>query len=242
MRTFVLAAGLGTRLQPLTNNRPKALVEINGTTLLEIVVTKLLNYGFNQIIINVHHFADQIIDFLNSKNNFGIDITISDEREKLLDTGGGLKNVSCFFNDGKPFLVHNVDVLTNIDLGKLISSHKSEEQIATLAVQKRKSSRYFLFDEEKNLCGWENTTTGEKKITRIAKGELEQLAFSGIQIAEPELFNLMPGDKVFSIVDFYLSIASNYRITYFDHTDSVFVDLGKKENLIEAEKILNKII
>ncbi len=242
MKAFILAAGLGTRLQPLTNTKPKALIEIAGKTLLELTISRLVSYGIKQIIINVHHFADQVKSYLKEKNNFGIDITLSDERKQLLDTGGGLKKVSWYFDDGKPFLIHNTDVLTNIDLGQLINYHKSEEQIATLAVQKRKSSRYFLFDNEKNLCGWENVMTGEKKITRTPKGQLQSFAFSGIQIAEPKMFNLMPNTEVFSIVDLYLSIASNYRITYFDHTNSIFVDLGKKENLIEAEKILNKII
>lgn len=238
MRAFILAAGLGTRLQPLTSDKPKALVEINGVPLLEIVITRLIKSGFDQIIINVHHFAEQITGFLNSKNNFGIEIKISDESGLLLDTGGGLKNAAWFFNDNKPFLVHNVDVLTNIDLREFYNFHLQTKSIATFAVQKRNSSRYFLFDEEKNLCGWQNIKTTETKITRESKGELEQFAFSGIHAADPALFNFMPEEKVFSLVDFYLSIAKENRITYFDHSNSLFIDLGKKENLIEAKKFL----
>ncbi|MBI1936714.1 MAG: nucleotidyltransferase family protein [Ignavibacteriales bacterium] len=238
MRAFILAAGLGTRLQPLTNNKPKALVEINGTPLLEIVITKLINSGFDQIIINVHHFAEQITSFLNSRNNFGIEIKISDESGMLLDTGGGLKNAAWFFDDSQPFLVHNVDVLTNIDLRELYNFHLQTKSLATLAVQKRNSSRYFLFDEEKNLCGWQNIKTTETKITRDSIGKLEQFAFSGIHIADPAVLKMMPEEKVFSLVDFYLSIAKENRITYFAHSNSLFIDLGKKENLIEAKKYL----
>ncbi len=242
MRAFILAAGLGTRLKPLTDTKPKALIEINGVTLLEIVIQRLINTGYKQIIINVHHFADQIISFLKEKNNFGIEIIISDERQMLLDTGGGLKKVSWFFDNGKPFLVHNVDILSNIDLAKLYNFHNNTNSIVTLAVQNRKSSRYFLFDEGKNLCGWKNETTNEIKITRESSGILTQFAFSGIHIANPGIFNQMPADKKFSIVDFYLTIAPHNRIAYFDHSNSLLIDLGKKENLLEAEKIINRIL
>ncbi|MCX6168877.1 MAG: nucleotidyltransferase family protein [Ignavibacteriales bacterium] len=239
MKALILAAGLGTRLQPLTDKIPKALVEINGITLLEITIKRLITAGFKRIIINVHHFADQIINFIEEKNKFGIEIEISDERELLLDTGGGLKEASWFFGNGKPFLIHNVDILTDIDLSDLYNDHLSSNSIVTLAVQKRKSSRYFLFDEEKYLCGWENVKTNERKMSRESNGELTQLAFSGIHIADPSMFKLMPSEKVFSIVDFYLSIASQNRISYFDHSNSLFIDLGKKENLEEAEKKLS---
>lgn len=240
MRAFILAAGLGTRLQPLTNSKPKALIEINGKTLLEIAITRLIDSGFDKIIVNIHHFADQIIQFLKEKNNFGIDIAISNERKLLLDTGGGLKKTSWFFDDGEPFLVHNVDILSDIDLTQLFNFHLGTSSIATLAVQKRNSSRYFLFDEKKNLCGWQNIKTGEIKSAREPIGNLSQLAFSGIHVVDPKIFPLMPDENVFSIVEFYLSIASFNRITYFDHTDSQFLDLGKKENLHEAENLLSK--
>jgi len=239
MKALILAAGFGTRLQPITDSKPKALVEINGITLLEFTIRRLIKFGFNQIIINVHHFAEQIINFLDEKNNFGIEIEISDERDLLLDTGGGLKKASWFFDDGRPFLIHNVDILSDVDLAQFYNSHLNSDSIATLAVQKRKSSRYFLFDDEKYLCGWENVKTNEHKITRQPNGKLAQLAFSGIHMADPSIFKLIPPEKVFSIVDFYLSIASQNRISYFDHSNSLFIDLGKKENLAEAEKIFN---
>jgi NDP-sugar pyrophosphorylase family protein len=240
MRALILAAGLGTRLQPLTDTKPKALVEINGVALLEFMIQRLIKSGFDQIIINVHHFADQIINFLEEKNNFGIEIEISDERDLLLDTGGGLKKANRFFNDSKPFLIHNVDIFSDIDLTQLYNFHLNSNSIATLAVQKRKSSRYFLFDEEKYLCGWKNERTDELKMTRRPNGKLTQLAFSGIHIADTSIFKLMPAEKVFSIVDFYLAIASQNRISYFDHSNSFFIDLGKKENFAEAEKILSQ--
>lgn len=238
MKAFILAAGLGTRLKPLTDIKPKALIEINGITLLELVINRLVKYSFNQIIINVHHHAEQIIKFLKQKNYFGIDIAISDERNLLLDTGGGLKKVFYFFNDNQPFLIHNVDILSDIDLSKFYQYHQKQNSIVTLAVQKRKSSRYFLFDDDNNLCGWENVKTSERKIVRQPIGKLSQFAFSGIHIANKEIFDYMPSEDVFSIIDFYLSVASDKRISFFDHTDSFLIDLGKKENLSEAEKIL----
>lgn len=239
MKAFILAAGLGTRLQPITDSKPKALVEINGITLLEFTIRRLIKFGFNQIIINVHHFADQIINFLDEKNNFGIDIKISDEHDLLLDTGGGLKKTNWFFSSNESFLIHNVDILSETDLSQFYNFHLNSDSIATLAVQNRKSSRYFLFDEKKYLCGWENVKTNELKITRQPVGELTRLAFSGIHMADSSIFKLMPSETVFSIVDFYLSIASQNRISYFDHSNSLFIDLGKKENLAEAEKIFN---
>lgn len=237
MKALILSAGYGTRLQPLTNSKPKALVEVNGVTLLEIVIRKLIAAGFNEIIVNTHHFADQIITFLE-KNNYGINIKVSDEKELLLDTGGGIKKASWFFNDGNPFLVHNVDILSDFDLNELYNYHIQNNSIATLAIQNRKSSRYFLFDEEKTLCGWRNDRTGEEIIGRNSKNKLIPFAFSGIHILQPEVFDLMPSEEVFSVVKFYLAIAKEHRITYFDHTNSLFIDLGKKENLEEAERVL----
>ncbi len=240
MKAFILAAGLGTRLKPITDSKPKALVELNGVPLIEHLLLKLISHGFNSVIINVHHYADQVIEFIKSKKSFGIEIEFSNESGLLLDTGGGLKNVKWFFNNNQPFLIHNVDIFSNIDLNDLNSYHTDNNSIATLAVQKRNASRYFLFDKEKNLCGWVNEKTGETKITRKASGELYRFAFSGIQIVEPEIFDYMLTHDVFSLVDLYLSIASKHRITYFDHSNSIFVDLGKKENLIEAEKLIGK--
>lgn len=241
MKAFILAAGLGTRLRPLTDSKPKALIEINSKTLLEFTITRLLKFGFDEIIINVHHFANQIVRFLEIKKNFGVKISISDETDLLLDTGGGLKKASWFFNDNKPFLIHNVDVITDIDLNRLYKFHLENSSVATLAAQNRKSSRYFLFDKEKNLCGWKNVKTGESKLARNDSEALEPFAFSGIQIVSPAILDWIPDEKVFSLVNLYLTVASKNRITYFDHTNSVFIDVGKKENLTEAGSIITKI-
>jgi NDP-sugar pyrophosphorylase family protein len=240
MEVFVLAAGLGTRLKPITDSVPKALVEINGIPLLEILLKKLAYCNADHIVINIHHFGEQIIEFLANNNNFGLNIDISDEQELLLDTGGGLKRASRFLKEDN-FLIHNVDILSSLSLSSFMEFHTYDNCIATLAVQNRISSRYFLFDEDKVLCGWENVKTGERKITRTPNGTLKQMAFSGIHAGSNKLFPLMPKDNVFSIVDFYLSIAEYNRITYFDHTETSFVDLGKKENLAEAGNILKTL-
>lgn len=236
MKAMIFAAGLGTRLKPLTDNKPKALVEVKNIPLLQIVLLKLKNSGFDEVIVNVHHFADKIIEYLKSKNNFGMHIDISDERELLLNTGGGLKKASWFFNDGKPFLVYNVDVLSDIDLHKLYRTHLLSNSTITLAVRNRDSQRYFLFDNENILCGWKNIKTGETIITRQSESKLKTLANSGIQIIDPQIFNLMPDEKVFSVIDLYLKLAPDYKITAFNHDDTYWLDLGNKENLEIAEK------
>ncbi|AFN74913.1 nucleotidyl transferase [Melioribacter roseus P3M-2] len=244
MEAFILAAGLGTRLRPLTDTKPKALVEIKGVPLLDIVIRKLINAGFTRIVINVHHFAGQIISFLNSRKNYGVDIIISDESDKLLDTGGGLKKAAIYFTGKNPVLVHNVDILSGVDLKEFYRLHIEENNLITLAVQKRKSSRYFLFDEEKNLYGWMNEKTGEKKIVREPEGKTERLAFNGIHVVHPEVFNYFPEREIFSLVEFYLELASQKnlpernKISYIEHTDSLFMDLGRIENLKKAERYL----
>ena len=235
MKAFVLAAGLGTRLSPITDKKPKALVEVNEIPLIEYVIKRLIEAGSKKIIVNVYHFAEQVIDFLKMKNNFGIEIEISDELDQLLDTGGGLKKAAWFLNDA-PFLVHNVDILTDLELSKLYNSQLTNKCLATLAVQQRESSRYLLFDEQKNLCGWQNEKTNEIKMARKPEGMISKFAFSGVHAADPQILNLMPGDRIFSLIDLFLKVASEHQITYFDHTNSLFIDLGKKENLIKAEK------
>lgn len=238
MEAFILAAGLGTRLKPITDSIPKALVEINGIPLLEILIKRLAKFSTDKIVINIHHLGQQVIDFLESKNNFGLDISISDERGLLLDTGGGLKKAAGLLREDN-FLIHNVDILANLDLSALMKFHIESGNIATLAVQKRESSRYFLFDENRQLCGWENVKTGEKIITRNPAGAFSRFAFSGIHTGSRNLFPLMPQKKVFSIVECYLSIAKTKQITYFEHSDTTFIDLGKIENLTGAENIIH---
>ena len=234
MRAFILAAGLGTRLKPLTDNIPKALIKIKDKTLLEIVITKLTNSGFDKIIINVHHFAEQVIDFIEHKN-FEAEISISNEKEKLLDTGGGLKNAAWFFDDGKPFLVHNVDILSDMDLSKLYNYHLQNKPLATLAIQKRKTSRYLLFTDDNILCGWMSEKTGEQIISNKIK-HYNEFAFSGIHIIDPKIFSLMPGKKVFSIIDLYLSLMERHQIIGYIDNKSFWIDAGKFENIKIAEE------
>jgi len=233
MRAMILAAGLGTRLQPLTKNLPKALVKIHDKTLLEIAINNLVKNGFDKIIINVHHFAEQVINFIG-QNNFGADISISDERDKLLDTGGGLKKASQFFNDGKPFLLYNVDIISNLNLKTLYQTNIKSNSIATLIVRKRESSRYLLFNAENILCGWKNTKTGEL-INSCSIDLLDEFAFSGIHIINPLIFSLMPDDDVFSMIDLYLDIMKDNKIIASIDNDSFWLDVGKTESLKIAD-------
>ena len=241
MRAMILAAGLGTRLQPLTENLPKALVKIRGKTLLEIAINNLVRNGFDEIIINVHHFAEQVINFIK-QNDFGADITISNESDKLLDTGGGLKKASQFFKDGKPFLLYNVDIISDLNLQSVYQANIKSNFIAALTVRKRESSRYLLFNSENILCGWKNTTTGELISNRNIE-LLEEFAFSGIHIIDPKIFTLMPDDEVFSMIDLYLDIMRDNKIIAHIDNDSFWLDVGKTESLKIAEEnyhLLNK--
>lgn len=228
MKAIIFAAGLGTRLRPLTNNLPKALVKIKEKTLLEITINRLIENGFNEIIVNVHHHADQIISFLR-EHRFKAKIEISDERDKLLDTGGGLKKAMWFFDDG-PFLLHNVDIISDLDLSEFYNIHLKNNVIASLAVRNRRSSRYFLFDNEYYLCGWENINTGNKIVSKPRK-VLNKLAFSGIHVIDPKLFEFFPEEDKFSIIDIYLKVAKHERIKGFLHNYSFWQDVGRLEDL-----------
>jgi len=228
---MILAAGYGTRLQPLTNHIPKALIDIKGTPLLELVIKKLKNEGFTDIIINVHHFAEQVRAFLVEKKNFGINIQISDETEQLLDTGGGIKNARRFLETEPNFLVYNVDILSSINLQKLMQYHIENEPLATLAVKDRETTRQLVFDSGNKLCEWRNVQTGERKICREAKGELTPLAFSGIHVLSNRIFDLMDESGVFSIMQTYLRLAKNYNIVGFEHNSSNWFEFGRFEHL-----------
>ncbi|MDD4215695.1 MAG: nucleotidyltransferase family protein [Bacteroidales bacterium] len=230
---MILAAGMGTRLGKLTTEKPKALVEVNGKPMLVHALEYLKSSGIKEIVINIHHFGEQIIDFLNQKNNFGIHITVSDERNELLDTGGGLMKASWFFDDGNPFLVYNVDILTKTDITKLLQHHKKNKALATLVVKKRETSRFFLVDDKNLLCGWVNKRTDEKIITRKSKSFAE-VAFSGIQIIDPAIFQLCKKNGRFSLPQMYLELASHFKIVvYYD--EALWYDLGKPENIAKAE-------
>lgn len=240
MKAMIFAAGLGTRLRPLTDHTPKALVQLNGVALLEIAIRKLQAAGCTEFIVNVHHFAEQIEDFLQKNSNFGCRIVCSDEREKLLDTGGGLKKAAWFFDDGEPFFVVNADIISNIDLRKMYQTHAADlEALATLAVQSRASSRNFLFDEADNkLSGWVNENTGEVRFSNIKSSPKVVWAFSGIHVCSPRILNLLPTQNaVFSIVDAYLSISKKNIIRAYPHDGDTMIDVGKVENLELAQKL-----
>ncbi|HSN49637.1 MAG TPA: nucleotidyltransferase family protein, partial [Bacteroidales bacterium] len=227
MKAMILAAGLGTRLRPVTEHIPKALVMVNGMTLLEHAVTHLKQYGIDQVIINVHHFADQVIEFVIKKKSFGIQISFSDEREALLETGGGLKKAAWFFNDGQPFLVRNVDVISDLDLKSLLNYHLASGSMATLVVRSRETSRYFLFDKDNRLRGWTNLKTGEKKWVAGPDPQSKLLAFSGIQILDPAVFPLITETGSFSVTDLYLRLAVTQKITGYMDEHSQWKDIGK---------------
>lgn len=244
---MIFAAGLGTRLRPLTNTMPKALVNVGGRPMLEHVILKLKSSGFDDITINIHHFGDQILNFLNANNNFGLNIHISDERGQLLDTGGGIKNARTFLSkDNEPFLVHNVDILSNINLRELFLRHTNNANTATLLVSRRETSRYLVFNHDHKLCGWINKKTRETKPQGFIYNEqLEEIyAFCGIHIISPDIFRYMEepcwGDK-FSIIDFYTQLCSRVNIEGAVINNLKLIDIGRPETLAEAEEFLNSL-
>jgi len=240
MRAMVLAAGLGTRLRPLTNDRPKALVELGGRTLLEITLTRLASFGVRDVIINVHHLADMVIEYLRTNNNFGLHVEISREDDLLLDTGGGLKKAAWFFlqdpaRSGEAFLLHNVDAVSSIDLARLAKFHNENQALATLAVQDRESSRHLLFNTCGELCG--RRVQGQPPEQARHGGNLQALAFSGIQAISPRLLSRMREDGIFSIITTYLRLAGEgEKILAFRADEYYWKDLGRLEDLQEAEK------
>ncbi|MEO6330078.1 MAG: sugar phosphate nucleotidyltransferase [Ginsengibacter sp.] len=233
-KAMILAAGLGSRLKPFTDQHPKALALVNGKSLLQRNIEYLQSFGVKDVIVNVHHFADQITNLVKQSNGFGSNITISDESDKVLETGGGLKKAAWFFKDCEAFILLNVDVLTDMNVGLMMTQHLTQKPLATLAVTNRKTSRYFLFDEMENLCGWKNENTGEQKMSKEGAG-YKQKAFSGIHIISPEIFSLMKMEGKFSMVDAYLKLAKAHTINAFDHSYSKFVDVGKPESMTVAE-------
>jgi len=237
MKAMIFAAGLGTRLNNETLNKPKALVDVGGKTLLHRAIEKLKNEGVSEIVINVHHFSNLVISFLNN-SDFGIKIHISDETEKLLDTGGGLKKAAGFLAGEEPILIYNVDIISNLSLQLLLEEHLKSNSLVTLAVRKRETQRYFKFDENKQLAGWINKKTGETKISRLANFEKAvEMAYSGIHIIQPKIFSLMPETDRFSITDFYLELAKTHSIKgYFDDSE-LWMDVGKPEQLEEARRL-----
>lgn len=234
MRAMILAAGLGTRLRPLTDGRPKALVEVAGYTLLEIALRRLISFEIREIIVNVHHFADMVVDFLQSNDNFGIRVEISRE-DILLDTGGGLKKAAWFFEGDQPFILHNVDVLSTIDLARMMQFHNDRQALCTLAVQNRKSSRNLLFDDAGKLCG-RRVGDGANEVMR-ASPMLQARAFCGVHIISPRLLPMISEEGAFSIITSYLRIAGVGENIVAFHSDQYYWrDLGKPENVVQAAR------
>nr|WP_321355899.1 nucleotidyltransferase family protein [uncultured Draconibacterium sp.] len=237
MQAMIFAAGLGTRLKDETADKPKALVDVGGKPLLQRTIEKLSVEGATRIVVNVHHFAPQIIDFINSKN-WGIPVLISDESDKLLETGGGLKFASHLFSPDEPILIYNVDILSNINLQDLFALHAKTNAIGTLVVRQRETQRYFKFDSEHNLVGWINKKTGETKISRPENfEEATEMAFSGIHIVEPPVFDYMPNQDRFSIVQVYLELAKTRNIKGYFDTSELWMDVGKPAQLEEARRL-----
>ncbi|HEV7550225.1 MAG TPA: nucleotidyltransferase family protein [Candidatus Angelobacter sp.] len=241
MKAMVLAAGLGTRLRPLTHDRPKALVEVGGRSLLEITLTRLRDFGINDVIINVHHYADMVVEYVRAAGNFGMHIEFSRE-DILLDTGGGLKKAAWFLggdssaNQDEPFILHNVDVISSIDLHRMFQQHKESAALATLAVQQRPTSRYLLFDEHAQLCGRRFVKQEKTEIALPAQQRFE-LAFTGIHVISPRIFPLLTEDGVFSIVPAYLRLAAEgEKIAAFRADEYYWRDLGKPDNIRQVEQ------
>lgn len=227
MKAMILAAGLGTRMKPLTDTMPKALVDVNGQTLLERAIRHLLKADVDEIIVNVHHFADQIEDFIH-RHDFGIPIHISDERKAILGNGGALKHAEKYLSGDEPFFVHNVDVISDIDLMDMLYLYQNSKAVAVLAVRKRETIRMLCFDEDHRLCGWKNKETGELK-----GRDGHELAFSGIHLVHPGLLKKMPAGN-FSMIDFYLETARDQTILAYDHSDGQWMDVGTPARLRKA--------
>jgi len=238
MKAMVLAAGLGTRLRPLTDHRPKALVEIGGRTLLEITLNRLRAFGVHEVILNVHHLADMVLEFLKTNNNFGMRIEVSRE-EVLLDTGGGLKKAGWFFLEDvaqmdEPFLLHSVDVISTIDFHRMVERHQETKALATLAVQQRETSRYLLFNEKSQLCGRRIVREHKAEVVRPAQ-EIQPLAFTGIHVISPRLLTLVKEDGAFSIIDLYLRLAGQGENILGLRADEYYWrDLGKLDQVQQA--------
>ena len=239
MKAMIFSAGLGTRFKPWTNDHPKALAPVNNKSLLQRNIEYLQQYGIKDVVVNVHHFADQLIETIIKSKGWGSKITISDERDELLETGGGLLKTKEFFTPGERFITCNADILTDLDINKLISFHTEKKALISFGVTQRKTSRYLLFDKTDRLCGWRNVTTGEDKIS-IPKTQYHEKAYSCVVIFEYDVFRLMEEKGFlgkFSLIDVYLALAAEHLILGFDHSGDRFVDVGKPESIVIAESV-----
>jgi Nucleoside-diphosphate-sugar pyrophosphorylase involved in lipopolysaccharide biosynthesis/translation initiation factor 2B, gamma/epsilon subunits (eIF-2Bgamma/eIF-2Bepsilon) len=238
---MILAAGKGTRLKPLTDEKPKALIPVGGTPMLEHVILRIKEAGFTHIVINIHHFGEQIIDFLKANNNFGVVIDISDERGYLLDTGGGIKQASRFLTGNEPFLVHNVDIFSDVDLKAMYQSHINSKAPATLLVDNRSGSRKLLFGKDEQLHGWRNRETGEIKsfVPNFDPSKYMEYTFGGVHVISPEIIQLMDEwTGKFSVIDFYLSICLKKSIRLYTENELCMIDIGKMKGLEEATQLI----
>lgn len=237
MKAMIFAAGLGTRFKPWTDSHPKALALVNGKSLLQRNIEYLQGYGIREVVVNVHHFADQVMDAIEKNKGWGSEVVISDEREELLETGGGLLKAKAFLEGDEPFVTLNADFLTDLNLDDLLSFHRNKKALISFGISNRKSSRNFLFDEEHRLCGWRNKITGEERIPVPKKENLREMAYSCVVVFQPEIFDKIPQRGKFSLVDTYLSLAPDQRIYGFDHSGDKLVDVGKPESVAIAEKL-----
>jgi NDP-sugar pyrophosphorylase family protein len=240
MKAMIFTGGLESSMHMQAADNPRALIGINGEPLLGMLIRRLAESGFNEIIINVHHFAARIRDYIYEKKFMGIRIEVSDETDLILDSGGGLKKVAWFFDDGLPFLVYNLEVLSDIDLGMLYRNHILSGALVTLVIRRRECERYMLFSESMELCGWENTETGESVMSKLHEGRLHPYAFSRIQVVNPSIFSLITERGAFPLAELYLRLASLNIIRGYPDNESIWMDLAKKEGMLEAEKLFLK--
>lgn len=236
MKAMIFAAGLGTRFKPWTNKHPKALAIVNGKSLLQRNIEYLQQYGITEVVVNVHHFAEQIIDTVNKNRGWGSNILISNETGELLETGGGLMKARNLLENDKPLITINVDILTNLNLHRLVAFHNQKKSLISFAVTNRKTSRYFLFDEDDRLCGWRNENTGEEKISIPGKNFIPK-AYSCVVVFDPAIFSIIRQKGKFSLTETYLDLAADHLILGFDHTGDKWVDVGRPETVALAEKL-----
>jgi NDP-sugar pyrophosphorylase family protein len=235
MKAMIFAAGLGTRFKPWTDKHPKALAVINGKSLLQRNIEYLQQYDIRDVVVNVHHFADQIIEAIEKNKGWGSHVVISDERDQVLETGGGLMKANDLLKD-ETFLTLNVDILTDANLKYFLASHQQQNSLITLAISNRKTSRYLLFNKYNRLCGWRNIKTGDEKIVLEAK-DLFEKAYSGLAIFQPSVFEQSCLRGKFSLIDLYLALAHDNKIAGFDHSESKLLDVGKPESVALAEEL-----
>ncbi|MBC7510819.1 MAG: NTP transferase domain-containing protein [Ferruginibacter sp.] len=236
MMSMIFSAGLGTRFKPWTDTHPKALAMVNGKSLLQRNIEYLQQYGITDVVVNVHHFPKQIMDAINKNKGWGSNVIISDESNEVLETGGGLMKARYLLEGAQPFISLNVDILTNLNLNKLMAFHQQHQPLITFGVTNRKSSRVLLFDDDNRLCGWKNLQTGQEKIA-INKPNLIEKAYSCVVIYQPEIFSLIRQQEKFSIMDSYLDLAAAHVILGYDHSGDHLVDVGKPESVAIAEKL-----